>query len=87
MNVSFRKLVVLRQNLTLINLQMQNLQNIHSNLLVLKFGTMAHLVQLLKFEKSDFQIAGKCTSDYKINVKIALLFPKNYGVMTQVHEC
>ena len=35
----------------------------------------------------DFQIAGKCTSDYKINVKIALLFPKDYGVMTQVRGC
>ena len=58
---------------------------IHSNLLVLKFEKMVHLVQLLKFEKSDFQDAWKCTSDYKINVKIALLFPKNYGVMTQVN--
>ena len=42
--------------------------SIHSNLLVLKFGTMVHLVQLLKFEKSDFPIAGKCTSDYKIKI-------------------
>ena len=40
----------------------------HSSLLVLKFGVMVHLVQLLKFEKSDFQIAGKCSSDYKISV-------------------
>ena len=42
---------------------------------------MVHLVQCI------FQIAGKCTFNYKINVKTALLFPKNYVVMTKVHEC
>ena len=35
----------------------------------------------------DFQVAAKFTFDYQINVKIALLFPNNYGVITQVHEC
>ena len=63
---------------------------IHSNLLVLKSGTMAHLLQWLEFWKStisEIQISGKCTSDYKMNVTIALLLPKNYDVMTKVHAC
>ena len=67
--------------LQLCNFIKKRLQYIHSNLLVLKFGTMVHLVQWLKFWKI------RCTFDQKINVKIAFLFPKDYGVMTQVHDC
>ena len=48
-------------------------------------GPSDSVIQILK--KSEFEIAGKCTSNYKINVKIALLFPKNHVVMRKVHKC
>ena len=48
-------------------------------------GPPGSVTKILKNQSSKLQIT-KCTSNYKINVKIALLFPKNYIVMTKVHE-
>ena len=57
------------------------------------FGELLHTFQPVSFKirNNDPPVQWlkfwKCTSNYKVNVKIALLFPKNYVAMTKVHEC